>query len=461
RRGIERRWRARRSRRISGSGGADAGWRARGGGLAGEDHQAVPGRAAEHGPGQRPIQAAQSRVDAGQPGAEPRAVEDGRGDQVRGAVDPPRAHRDEAGPGEEAVELAAREQPERRVPGVGDPDPAPEGARERLARLGRRGPVAEPVAGERGGEPPRQVERPPALDLQRQVAAGPQHPTELAERPRRILDERERAPAGDGHVEGAVPPRQRLQVAADEPRVPVSPARDGEEPRRQVDPGGPVPERQQERGLEPGAAAGVERKPALAGSARRERTPEEPAEHGVEVLVPGLELVVRCGHRVEGGGRVGSHAASLAGAGRRGRGGRRRNGGARSALARTARGSRDGAGARPRLWPVRRPLALVDGAGPGSVAPLLERMLEGAYQGRRLGEAFTTWRGMIDGEGLIALGLAGSMASAGLWPLVTWLVERGYVDLVVSTSANATEDLLEQRGVRLYRVDADRIDDEV
>ena len=146
---------------------------------------------------------------------------------------------------------------------------------------------------------------------------------------------------------------------------------------------------------------------------------------------------------------------------RRRSGGRRRNGRARSALARAARASRDGAGARPRLWPVRRPLALVDGAGPGSVAPLLERMREGAFQGRRLGEAFTTWRGMIDGEGLIALGLAGSMASARLWPLVTWLVERGYVDLVVSTSANATEDLLEQRGVRLYRVDADRIDDEV
>jgi deoxyhypusine synthase len=87
-------------------------------------------------------------------------------------------------------------------------------------------------------------------------------------------------------------------------------------------------------------------------------------------------------------------------------------------------------------------------------------MRESAFQGRRLGEAFLAWRRMIDGQGLIALGLAGSMASAGLWPLVVWLIERGYVDLVVSTSANATEDLLEHRGVRFYRVDPNRADDE-
>jgi deoxyhypusine synthase len=112
-------------------------------------------------------------------------------------------------------------------------------------------------------------------------------------------------------------------------------------------------------------------------------------------------------------------------------------------------------------WPVREPLRLVtDGAPAGTVAPLLERMEASAFQGRRLGEAFAAWKRMIEGEGLIALGLAGSMASAGLSPLVVWLVERGYVNLVVSTSANATEDLLEQRGVRLHRVDADHADDE-
>ena len=116
----------------------------------------------------------------------------------------------------------------------------------------------------------------------------------------------------------------------------------------------------------------------------------------------------------------------------------------------------------PVTWPRRVPLELVaDGSGGGTVARLLGRMSESAFQGRRLGEAFATWQRLIDGECLIALGLAGSLASAGLDPLVAWLVERGYVDVIASTSANATEDILEQRGVPIYRVDADHVDDDV
>jgi deoxyhypusine synthase len=86
-------------------------------------------------------------------------------------------------------------------------------------------------------------------------------------------------------------------------------------------------------------------------------------------------------------------------------------------------------------------------------------MRASAFQGRKLGEAFEAWKGMIDGAGLVCLGLAGSMASAGMWPLVTWLVERGYVDLIVATSANTTEDLLEQRGVPFYQIDPEHVDD--
>jgi deoxyhypusine synthase len=110
--------------------------------------------------------------------------------------------------------------------------------------------------------------------------------------------------------------------------------------------------------------------------------------------------------------------------------------------------------------PLREPVRVVSGDGRGgSVASMLERLEAGAFQGRRLGEAFATFRRMIDGPTLICAGLAASMSSAGLWPLLTWLLDRGYVDLVVSTAANVTEDLLEQRGVSFYRVDPDRVDD--
>ncbi|OGK99302.1 MAG: hypothetical protein A3I14_16365 [Candidatus Rokubacteria bacterium RIFCSPLOWO2_02_FULL_73_56] len=119
-------------------------------------------------------------------------------------------------------------------------------------------------------------------------------------------------------------------------------------------------------------------------------------------------------------------------------------------------------------WPARLPMRVLggDGAGDGdghggaSVARLLGRMRRSAFQGRKLGEAFETWKWMIDSGTLIAMGLAGSLASAGLAPLVAWLVERGYVDVLVSTSANATEDLLEARGARVLQVDPEHVDDE-
>jgi deoxyhypusine synthase len=107
--------------------------------------------------------------------------------------------------------------------------------------------------------------------------------------------------------------------------------------------------------------------------------------------------------------------------------------------------------------PRREALRLEAGA---PVSALLSRMSRSAFQGRKLGAAFEVWKAMIDGESLICIGLAGSMASAGLWPLVTWLVERGYIDLVASTSANVTEDLLEQRGVAFYRVEPEQADDD-
>jgi deoxyhypusine synthase len=111
----------------------------------------------------------------------------------------------------------------------------------------------------------------------------------------------------------------------------------------------------------------------------------------------------------------------------------------------------------------RAPMRLVadheDGGRGHTVSRLLARMRHSAFQGRKLGEAFEAWQRMIDGDGLICLGLAGSLASAGLAPLIAWLVERGYVDVIASTSANVTEDLLEPRGARFYQVDPEHADD--
>jgi deoxyhypusine synthase len=114
-------------------------------------------------------------------------------------------------------------------------------------------------------------------------------------------------------------------------------------------------------------------------------------------------------------------------------------------------------------WTPRAPMGLIaDGADGGrgqTVSRLLTRMRHSAFQGRKLGEAFEVCQRMIDGDGLICLGLAGSLASAGLGPLVAWLVERGYADVIASTSANVTEDLLEARGAGFFQVEPEHVDD--
>jgi deoxyhypusine synthase len=115
-------------------------------------------------------------------------------------------------------------------------------------------------------------------------------------------------------------------------------------------------------------------------------------------------------------------------------------------------------------WAPRAAMRLIaegeDGSRRATVGRLLDRMRQSAFQGRKLGEAFEVWQRMIDGDGLICLGVAGSLASAGLAPLIAWLVERGYVDVIASTSANVTEDLLESRGARFFQVEPERVDDE-
>jgi deoxyhypusine synthase len=109
---------------------------------------------------------------------------------------------------------------------------------------------------------------------------------------------------------------------------------------------------------------------------------------------------------------------------------------------------------------VREPMTVIEDSGRGSVLSLLGRMGKSAFQGRKLGEAFEAWKSMIEGDSLICLGYAASMSSAGMWPLITWLVERGYVDVLASTSANITEDLLDMMdGTRVYRVDPEHVDD--
>jgi deoxyhypusine synthase len=82
---------------------------------------------------------------------------------------------------------------------------------------------------------------------------------------------------------------------------------------------------------------------------------------------------------------------------------------------------------------------------------LLEGMSNTGFQGRKLGESVGVWSDMInDPDCTILLGLSGAMIPGGMQKCLVELVERHYVDVIVSTGANIFHDACEHIGVRHY-----------
>jgi len=82
-----------------------------------------------------------------------------------------------------------------------------------------------------------------------------------------------------------------------------------------------------------------------------------------------------------------------------------------------------------------------------SVSQLLDEMSRTAYQGRKLGEAVEVWEAMLKEKDLtIIMGFSGSMSTAGQWKIINWLIENHYIDVLVSTGANISEDLVDAMG---------------
>jgi len=86
------------------------------------------------------------------------------------------------------------------------------------------------------------------------------------------------------------------------------------------------------------------------------------------------------------------------------------------------------------------------------LSELLRSMSKTAYQGRKLGETYEVLLKMFeDPEVTVFMGLAGSMAPGGMWKIVKWFIDEGFVDVLVSTGANISEDIVEAMGFSYYR----------
>jgi len=97
-----------------------------------------------------------------------------------------------------------------------------------------------------------------------------------------------------------------------------------------------------------------------------------------------------------------------------------------------------------------------------SVSQLVSEMGKTAYQGRKLAEAVDLWEKMVKEDDLvIVLGLAGSMSTAGQWTLVNWLIKNRFVDVIVSTGANISEDIVDAMGLGYYQATQNINDEEL
>jgi deoxyhypusine synthase len=89
---------------------------------------------------------------------------------------------------------------------------------------------------------------------------------------------------------------------------------------------------------------------------------------------------------------------------------------------------------------------------PKTINALLTEMGKTAYQGRKLGEAVDVWENMVKEKDLtIVMGYAGSMSTAGQWTIVNWLIENRFIDVLVSTGANVSEDIVDAMGFGYYQ----------
>jgi len=87
-----------------------------------------------------------------------------------------------------------------------------------------------------------------------------------------------------------------------------------------------------------------------------------------------------------------------------------------------------------------------------SISQLLKEMQDTGFQGRKLAEIVDVWEKMIkDPKLTIVLGYAGSLSTTGQWKIINWLIENRFIDVLVATGANLSEDIVEAMGYSYWK----------
>jgi deoxyhypusine synthase len=100
------------------------------------------------------------------------------------------------------------------------------------------------------------------------------------------------------------------------------------------------------------------------------------------------------------------------------------------------------------------PLETLDLGKVNDVDELLQAMGMTAFGGRRMGDAADTLEAMVrDPDCSVVLTLSGAMTVAKMGLVITEMIERGWVQAIVSTGALMTHGLVELTGMEHYKAD--------
>ena len=94
-----------------------------------------------------------------------------------------------------------------------------------------------------------------------------------------------------------------------------------------------------------------------------------------------------------------------------------------------------------------------------SITRIVEDMANTGFQGRKLAEACRLFHRMLTQEDVtIIMGYSASLSVAGQWKIICWLLKNHYIDMLIPTGANISEDIVEAMG-RCYYKGSENSDD--
>ncbi len=87
-----------------------------------------------------------------------------------------------------------------------------------------------------------------------------------------------------------------------------------------------------------------------------------------------------------------------------------------------------------------------------SVSDLISAMSKTGFQGRSLARTVGVFEKIIsDPDVTVFLGYAGSLSTTGQWKIINWLIENRFIDVLVPTGANISEDIVDAMGFDYFQ----------